>query len=261
MSSFIKAIPTLDGIDISKYQGKVDFERVKQSGMSFVIVRVGWAGYDGRIEGNGGLDSMYHEHMRGAIEAGLDVGVYVYSYTRDTAAALVAADEILELIKPYSVTYPIAFDIEETSNPVLTSQGKQGLSLATKAFLDRINEAGYQSCFYTYTSFYNAHLDAGILSDYRLWIADYRGNQALMESQINREYSMWQYKGDEGRCDGVSGPCDLNYCYEAFETAPEQPTDPEIPTVPEGSVDNVTDLLTEIRDELKAIHELLKSEL
>lgn len=202
------------GIDVSKHNGKIDWNKVKASGKEFAFIRVGWAGYDGRIAANGGLDPMYHTNMQGAIRAGLNVGVYVYSYANSPASARNAAQEVLTLIEPYNLTYPIAFDVEETKDKCLLNQGS-ALSITVKAFLDTIKSAGHTPMVYTYTSFALSYLNMQLLEGYDTWIADYR-EQTGTNCPYTGEHTIWQYRGDTGRCDGVIGACDLNIAYKDY---------------------------------------------
>lgn len=209
-------------IDISEHnvRGKkpIDWAAVKASGIRAVMIRIGWAGYDGRIAANNGLDSSLDKSVRDASAAGLDVGLYVYTYTKTPEAARIAARECVEIARRYPkmITFPIAFDVEETKLDCLTAQGKTGLAASIAAFCDEVMKQGYFSCWYTYTAFARQYLDLAALSAYELWIADYRKDERLLQSQLGRGYGMWQYLGDEGRCPGVDGACDRNYVYHDY---------------------------------------------
>lgn len=215
----------IEVIDISEHnvRGKraIDWTAVKSSGVSAVMIRLGWAGYDGKIAANNGIDSSFDESIKGASSAGLDIGLYVYSYTKNAESARVAARECVDIAKKYpgSINYPIAFDAEETKLDCLTAQGKTGLSNTIAAFCEEILSLGYFPCWYTYTSFIRQYIDLAPLAKYDLWIADYRMNEKLMQSQIGRKYTMWQYLGDEGKCDGIEGACDRNYVYVNYPIA------------------------------------------
>ncbi len=209
-------------IDISEYnvrRGAINWPAVKAAGITGVMIRIGWAGYEGPIAANNALDDSLDASIRGAHAAGLDVGLYVYTYTMTPAAAKIAARECVEIAKRYPgmINLPIAFDVEETALPCLIQQGRKGLTDTVIAFLDEVKRLGYYSGWYTYTAFAVQYLDRARLAAYDLWIADYRGNEALMKSQLGRsDYGMWQYIGDKGTCAGVTGPCDRNYCYRDY---------------------------------------------
>ncbi len=212
----------LEIIDISEHnvrRGAINWKAVKAAGIAGVMIRIGWAGYEGPIAANNALDQSLTSSIRGARSAGLDVGLYVYTYTKTPAAAKIAAAECVEIAKRYPgmINLPIAFDVEETALPCLTQQGKSGLTDTVIAFLDEVKRLGYYAVWYTYTAFAIQYLDRARLAAYDLWIADYRGSESLMQSQIGRsDYGMWQYLGDKGTCAGVTGPCDRNYCYRDY---------------------------------------------
>ncbi len=207
----------IEGIDVSVHNGPVDFVQVKAAGKAFVFVRLGWAGWDGKIEANNGLDSRFHANMKDAIAAGLHVGVYVYSYCKTPEAARVAAAETLALVAPYKLTYPIAFDIEDTSDTGTRydKMSKAENAAICEAFLTAIQRAGYYGILYTYTSFAQSYLDTQALAGRELWLAQYA--DAVTYSGA---YGIWQYKGDVkgyvGSCPGVTGACDLNVAYKDY---------------------------------------------
>lgn len=195
----------LKGIDVSKYQGEIDWQRVAASGVQFAFVRVGWAGYEGGIDE--GRDPYFAQNMRGALDAGLAVGAYVYSYCKTANAARRAAREAAALLAPYRLTMPVAFDMEDAATYKSISKGDN--SIIAAAFLDEVRELGYYPMLYTYTSFANSYLDMGALSSYDLWLADYRGYMGIPSAGI------WQYTSS-GRVDGISGRVDLNIAYKDY---------------------------------------------
>lgn len=204
----------IDGIDVSNYQGNIDWAKVKASGKKFAIIKLGYAGYDGAID----INSKFKVNIEGALKAGIDVGVYVYAYTKTPAAARRAAQETLKLVKPYKLTYPICFDVEETKLNCLISQGRAGLSATISAFLDEIEKAKYYGMLYTYTSFAQSYLDMTKLAKYDLWIADYREPTGT-KCPYTGSFGIWQYRGgSNGRCEGISTPCDLNIAYKDYPT-------------------------------------------
>lgn len=206
-------------IDISEHnvnRKSIDWLKVKAAGVSGVMIRIGWAGYDGGIASNNAIDQNLDASIIGAHAAELNVGLYVYTYTKTPAAAKVAARECVEIAKQYPsiINLPIAFDVEETSLPCLTQQGVSGLTDTVITFLDEVKRLGYYAVWYTYTAFAAQYLDRTRMTDYDLWVADYRDNEALMQRQLGRsDYGMWQYLGDNGTCSGVTGACDRSHCY------------------------------------------------
>lgn len=195
----------IQGIDVSKYQGGIDWGRVAVAGVNFAFVRIGWAGYEGGIDE--GLDPCLARNMAGAAAAGLAVGAYVYSYCKTPAAARRAAREAAALLAPYRLTMPLAFDIEDAAT--YKALGRSQSSAVVAAFLEEAKARGYYPLLYTYTSFAQNYLDMSALSAYDLWLADYRGYMGLKGASI------WQHTSD-GRVDGISGRVDLNIAYKDY---------------------------------------------
>ena len=194
------------GIDVSKYQGSINWSQVKGAGYDFAFIRVGYCNYDGTIAE--GFDPYYEVNMKNAIAAGMNVGVYVYSYAKTTDAARVCANAVLEKIKPYKLTMPVAFDYEDSKT--YASLGKNNNTAICKEFLQTIQNAGYYSMLYTYTSFANSYLNMSDLSAFDTWIADYRGYVGYKGS-----YGIWQYSST-GTVPGISGNVDMNIAYKNY---------------------------------------------
>lgn len=144
---------TKNGIDVSYVQNNVNWQKVKASGVDFAIVRVGWCYNNGALK----EDVHFKKHISGALAAGLDVGVYLYSYATTAEAARRAAKEVIEAVKPYKLSYPIAFDIEYES--IYTGGSKQVNTDICKAFLDEIEAAGYYAMLYCSKDFLDTYLD------------------------------------------------------------------------------------------------------
>ena len=195
----------IKGIDVSKYQGAIDWQRVAAEGIKFAFVRIGWAGYEGGIDE--GADPHFDTNMKGALAAGLAVGAYVYSYCRSTNAARRAAREAAERCRPYRLTMPLALDIEDAATYKGIARGDN--SIIAAAFLDEVRAQGYYPLLYTYTSFANSYLDMAQLSGYDLWLADYRGYMGIQGASI------WQYSSD-GAVDGIAGRVDRNIAYKDY---------------------------------------------
>lgn len=196
----------LKGIDVSKYQGSIDWSKVKSAGYDFAFIRVGYCNYDGTI--SEGFDPYYEVNMKNAIAAGMNVGVYVYSYAKTTDAARVCANAVLDKIKPYKLTMPVAFDYEDSKT--YASLGKNNNTAICKEFLQTIQNAGYYSMIYTYTSFADSYLNMSDLSAFDTWIADYRGYVGYKGS-----YGIWQYSST-GTVSGISGNVDMNIAYKNY---------------------------------------------
>ena len=168
------------------------------------MVRAGWCGYDGSIR----PDSLFDANMKGAQAAGLDTGVYLYNYTKTVDAAQTAADNLLKMIAPYRVSYPVAFDMEDSS---LQPLGKELLTEIAQGFLKRIEDARFYASLYTSPSWMQGFLLPDRLTQFDWWIADWR-----QDVQAQSQWGIWQYLGDRGRVDGVRGPCDLDRSFKDY---------------------------------------------
>lgn len=205
-------------IDVSEHQGKIDWAAVKMAGYTGAMVRAGWTWYNGGMD----IDDRFCANVRGAQDAGLAVGVYVYSYDLSAAAAKAGAQRLMEVIKPYKLTLPVAFDMEYEAFNVGTGSGKVNTDICV-AFLDVLEAAGYYSMLYCSADFITRHLDATRLTKYDKWIAQYAPNCTYKGS-----YGMWQYgvlgttgvKGRDytitGTVPGIATNCDVNYSYKDY---------------------------------------------
>lgn len=257
-----------EGIDVSVHNGAIDWTKVKTA-KDFAFIRVGWASWDGPIMSEGGLDKLFHQNMTNAIAAGMNVGVYVYSYCKTPEAARIAAKEVLDLVKTYRLTYPIAFDIEDTSDSGVRydKMTRAQNTAIVHAFLEEINKAEYYGILYTYKSFAENYLSMDELSGYDTWIAHY-----AKTCGYNGAHTIWQYNGDVtgfvGSCPGVTGACDLNVSYKDYaafinnEPAPEQPIeDPGLITEIkdlEQIIIGLQEKIAILEDKLRQVRDVLK---
>ena len=191
------------GIDVSYHQEYIDWEAVAADGIDFAIIRCGYRGY-----GTGELvaDSNYHGYMEGALENGLDVGVYFFSQAIDAGEAVEEAEYVLSLIGDYNVTMPVVLDMEimteEARANDLTSAQRAEIA---SAFCDTIKAAGYTPAIYGNTAYYMSKIDfASIAGKYGIWLAQY-----YKEPFFPYQFSLWQYT-DSGSVDGIEGKVDLN---------------------------------------------------
>ena len=206
------------GIDVSKYQGKIDWNAVKRDGIDYVMIRAGFRGYGE----NGSLneDPKLDEYVRGARAAGLDVGIYFFSQATCYQEGVTEANYTLGLIRKYDITYPVAFDTEDSSSPTHTGRA-DGISVqartdAAKGFCSTIKAAGYDTLIYASPSWLKDELYLNQLAEYDIWLANYTG--ATQEDPLKRpssykgKYVMWQYT-DSGTVNGINGKvdCDLFY--------------------------------------------------
>lgn len=196
----------MKGIDVSKYQGSIDWQKVKAAGIEFAFVRIGWAGYEGGIDE--GKDPLFDANMRGAAAASIPVGAYVYSYCKTPEAAKRAAKEAAALCAPYRLTMPLVFDLEDSTT--YTPLGKAATTAIAEAFLTEAEAAGYYAMLYSYKSFVADLLDMGKLARWDFWLAHYTA-----KTDYTGQYGIWQYTSD-GSVDGISGRVDLNEAYKDY---------------------------------------------
>ncbi len=206
------------GIDVSKYQGTIDWNAVKRDGIDYVMIRAGFRGYG--ESGSLNEDPKLDEYVRGASAAGLDVGIYFFSQATCYQEGVTEANYTLGLIRKYDITYPVAFDTEESSSPDNTGRADgisaQARTDAAKGFCSTIKAAGYDTLIYASPSWLKDELYLNQLSEYDIWLANYTG--ATQEDPLKRpssykgKYVMWQYT-DSGTVNGINGKvdCDLFY--------------------------------------------------
>lgn len=196
------------GIDVSVFQGEIDWARVKAAGVEFAIIRVGYRGYgDGEIY----EDSNYYANIEGALDAGLQVGVYFYSQAVNTDEAREEAQFVLNHLGGYDITYPVVFDWEDAGQQSRgTELDQQTLTDCTIAFCDVIETYGYKPCVYFNQTFGYQKLNLGKLTDYEFWLAEYNDVQTF-----GYDVQMWQYSST-GVVDGINTIVDLNLSYQDY---------------------------------------------
>lgn len=192
----------LRGIDVSRWQGNVNWNLVKESGISFAILKAG-----GSDEGFY-TDNTFEKNYAGAKAAGIPVGAYYYVGPLCTSkeAGIADAKRFLEIIKGKTFEYPVYIDLESTNPPA-----KQGATDATIAFCEYMEENGYFVGIYASdVSGFCDRLELNRLSAYSKWVARYGSKPQYVSS-----YDMWQYS-DTGRISGIIGNVDMDYCYKDF---------------------------------------------
>lgn len=184
------------GIDVSVHQGIVDFNKVKQAGIDFVILRAGY--------GIGNVDKNFYTNYSLAKLAGLNVGAYWYSYADSVQFAEQEAKSCLDTIKGLEFELPIFYDVEEQSQIV---RGKVFYSSLLNTFCPILEQSGYFTGFYTNLNCLLTVVDKQTANRYACWVAQW-GNTC----SYTGNYGMWQYSAT-GRILGVNTDADMNYCY------------------------------------------------
>lgn len=185
---------TRKGIDVSKWQGRIDWEQVKASGVEFAIIRCGY-GSDYTSQD----DEYWVRNVTECERLGIPYGVYLYSYATNTADALSEARHVLRLINGHNLSYPVYFDMEDES-----TIGSDFGAIA-EVFCNTIQSAGYAAGVYANLNWWNNYLTDARFSKWHKWVAQYNTT-----CKYEGEYSIWQYSSS-GSVPGISGEVDMNY--------------------------------------------------
>lgn len=189
------------GLDISKWQGDVDFNALKEAGVEFVIIRVGTSS---GINGENLVDSKFEQNINGANKAGIPVGIYFYSYANSEDRAISDALWVVEQIKDYKVDLPIAFDWENWSFYNEFNLSFFGLSSMADSFVKTVRDAGYEGMLYSSKNYLE---DIWFKGDYPVWLAHY-----TTKTNYEGDYEFWQLCNN-GRVAGINGDVDINIRY------------------------------------------------
>ena len=188
----------INGIDVSQYQGNIDFGKVKKSGIDFVIIRAGF----GRLVSQ--KDPYFEKNYKNAKAAGLNVGAYWYSYADNADDAKKEAATCLEVIKGKTFEYPIYFDLEERKQ---FNRGTAFCSSLVTAFCEELEKKGYFAGLYISRSPLTQYITPEVRKRYALWIAEYSS-----KCHYSGDYGMWQNTSTY-RVSGISGNVDHDYSY------------------------------------------------
>lgn len=210
------------GIDVSSYQGTIDWKKVKESGIEFAILRVGsWR--------NAGpyVDSSFETNYKNAKENGIKLGAYFYTYAENEDEQNQELDVFLPALSRKTFEYPVFVDAEDSC---LKKLNRYTLSSLIKREMDILDQKGYVPGWYSYTNFINSYIDRSVLKDYPLWIADYRGYVGY-----TGDYAMWQYASN-GSVPGINGAVDMNYAYKGYSKEEESSVPEKLQTITIGPV-------------------------
>ena len=211
------------GVDVSVHQGTIDWQKVADAGFDFAMIRVGYRGYG--MEGNMRGDTQFLNNVQGALNAGLDVGIYYFSQAVTVEEARQEAAYVIEQIAPYDITYPVVFDWERQNyagSRTQTIPDTDLLCSMANAFCADIEAAGYEAMIYFYQNLAYNNLDLSQLLDYPFWLAQYTDYPSFYY-----DFDMWQYTSS-GKVPGISGNVDLNLrFFRDGELPPEDSGDDE----------------------------------
>lgn len=210
------AVGYYSGIDISRYQGEIDWKAVAADGIDFVILRIGGRGY-----GEKGImfaDDNFETNYNGAIAAGLKVGVYFFSQAVSTAEAKEEAEYMLGLLGNKKIDYPVVFDwelIENEPNARTNGVSNETVTDCANSFCETVKNAGYKPVIYFNRSLGYDQYDLSRINHYDFWIAEYK-----QAPEFYYNFSMWQYT-KQGKVAGIEGDVDLNICFFDYSTEPD----------------------------------------
>lgn len=196
------------GIDVSKWNGEIDWDKVKNAGVEYAIIRVG---YRGSVSGSLVEDPYFVTNMKGAAASGMPTGVYFFTQAVNEVEAVEEASAVLSLIREYKLDYPVFIDTEGAGgNGRADGLDPETRTLVCEAFCRTIENAGYEAGVYASRNWYNNNLYTNRLDNYVIWLAEYR-SIPLYQGY----YQMWQYTS-KGKIDGISGNVDMNIYYNSI---------------------------------------------
>ena len=209
----------IKGIDVSSWNGDIDWAKVKNAGIQFAIIRAGFRGY-----GSSGTlveDPYFVKNIQGAQAQGIKVGVYFFSQAVNEVEAVEEANYTINLISKYKINYPVIIDTEYSSEPNkkgrADSLSKDERTKVVKAYCDKIKRAGYIPMIYANKYWLNNNLNMSSLSEYDVWLAHYTSvnDPANNRSDYTGPYVMWQHTSS-GKVNGIDGNVDLDLCWKTY---------------------------------------------
>lgn len=198
----------LKGIDVSKWQGAIDWAKVAGDGVKFAMIRLGYGSKDGTACG---ADGYYQKNVEGALKNGIAVGCYFYSYALTVEAVKREAAFVIQQLAKYKgrILYPIAFDIEDKTQAGL---GRSTLTAMVTAFCSALEAAGYYASFYCNADWARNRLDMNALARFDFWLAQW----ASAPTYTGHAYNMWQ-SSSKGSVAGISGNVDMDTAFVDYE--------------------------------------------
>lgn len=198
------------GIDVSTWNGKIDWAKVKASGIKFAIIRVGFRGHGSGVIT---LDNKFYDNMKGAIANDIQVGVYFFTAAVNEEEAIEEAKYVVNLVKDYDISYPIVYDTEMFNNTEnydgyrLKYVSDEQLTMNAIAFCNYVKNAGYTPMIYSSANPLTKRFDTAKFGDTRIWVAQYNDTVTY-----KGKYHMWQYTS-QGSVPGINGRVDMNVAY------------------------------------------------
>lgn len=197
------------GVDVSIHQNDIDWNKVKESGIDFAMIRLGYRGYG---TGEALLDDNFKQNIEGAATAGIDTGVYFFSQAITVDEAIEEAQMVIDTLKDCDVTYPVVYDWEiiYDDNARTDNVPVDVLTDCCVAFCEAVKDAGYTPMVYQNKKTTMFKLDLERLKNYDFWLAEYNSNPSYYY-----DFSMWQYTST-GSVPGIEGDVDLNISFKDY---------------------------------------------
>ena len=196
------------GLDVSSFQNEIDWNELKKSDIDYVMIRCGFRNLTNEELY---VDKYFHRNIKEANRLGIPVGVYFYSTAISEKEAIEEASFVLNTIKDYDVTYPIAYDFEMFNQNRTIGVSDKTINNNALKLLDYVSAHGYNGMLYTNLRAIESHWNLELFKNYKIWYAQY-----IDVPTYDGEYDMWQYT-DRGSISGIDGNVDLNTSYIAYE--------------------------------------------
>lgn len=192
------------GIDVSKWQGDINWKKVKNHGVDYVMIRSSFGDCD--------IDEKLKDNVNGCEKYDIPYGFYHYTYARNVSEAKKEAKFFLKTIKEYSPEYPVVLDIEES---FYEKMSRKQVTDIICTFMEELENAGYYAMIYSNAKFFEDNTVIERLKDYDIWVACW-GDEEKLNSSYSYHYGMWQY-ADDGEIPGIDeNEVDLNYSYKNY---------------------------------------------
>ena len=195
------------GIDVSKHNGNIDWNAVKNSGVSYVIIRCGYRGYSTGVLVE---DPKFRSNIKGAKAAGLKVGAYFFSQAVNEVEAVEEASMAIDLVKGYGLNYPLFLDVEGSGGRA-DGISRETRTAVCRTFCQTVQNSGIQAGVYANKTWFTEKINTGSLTSYKLWLAQY----ASAPTYTATRYDLWQYSS-KGKVSGISGNVDMNISYVSY---------------------------------------------
>lgn len=204
----LKSGTGLFGIDVSTFNGTIDWDKVAKSGVSYAIIR---CGLRGSTEGKLYEDAKFATNIKNATNAGIKVGLYFFTQAISESEAVEEASLALSLAENYKVSYPIFLDVESATNGRANNLSKEARTNIISAFCKTITNGGYKAGVYANKTWFTNNIDTSKLTSYAIWLAQYAASPTYTATR----YDVWQYTS-EGKLNGISGNVDLDLSYLGY---------------------------------------------